>query len=425
MINDLHQTKMSSTYVINVEIQGIDTLALVDMEEPFSVVTSGFLRNLNIGYNNVELNKKLIVLSGKILESVGMFKEIFILGNAPVEYSVQIIHADLPSLLFGRDWFDDHYARYGKSMKHIYITSQQRRLRIPLIDEEELELNENIEITETCSEATIEEQLIDLSEKSAISITPLETAHVSSDIFEIDGGMFQKDFSQSHVKLNEIEQEIIVQNDDLWKDDIIDEILMCYIEEEIDEKKSFMVDSFEQLPSNLLNEIFEWLTIADLRNMAQVNRFFNNHVALMKSDKNLKLSQEIYYHDIGQEASYYLGQTYHLINELIGKDAIRKPEKVSDIFYLDDHAKFSQNIQGDQTLDTFRPQLRNIVQKSTMDGQKTESSVTITKRSHMWNQRGHVIKKFILGPKFRMHDKNFRNSNIHMCRSLIKEKLVH
>ena len=59
-----------------------------------------------------------------------------------------------------------------------------------------------------------------------------------------------------------------------------------------------------------------------------------------------------------------------------------------------------------------------------MDRQKIESSAAIIKRSYMWNQRGHVIKKFILGPKFRMHDKNFRNSNIHMYRSLIKEKLV-
>ena len=67
---------MSSTYVINVEVQGIDALALVDMEEPFSVVTTGFLRNLDLDFNNVELKKRLIVLSGKILESVGMFKEI-------------------------------------------------------------------------------------------------------------------------------------------------------------------------------------------------------------------------------------------------------------------------------------------------------------------------------------------------------------
>ena len=130
--------------MINITIQGNDVPVLVDTEEPFSVVTTGFLKNLDLNYHNVELNNKLILLCGKVLESVGMFKETFILGNASFEYSVRIIHADLPFLLLGRDWFDDHNARYSKSKRHLYFTSQQKRLRIPLMDllDEEKESNE-------------------------------------------------------------------------------------------------------------------------------------------------------------------------------------------------------------------------------------------------------------------------------------------
>jgi hypothetical protein len=415
----------NETYMINVAIQGTDTCIFIDEEEPFSVVTTGFLKNLDLDWNNIELNKKLIVLYGKVLESEGIFKETFILGNSSLKHSVRIIHADLPFLLFGGDWFDDHYAKYGKSRKYMYFNdNQQRRIRIPLIDlpdEEELELNEdieitkgcseaNIEITEECSEAIIEEQLICLSEESIVSTTMhSELVHVSADIFEIDGEMFQNDFSQEHVEPNRIEQEIIIQDDDLWEDNVIDEILMCYIEEEIDEEKSLMVDPFQQLPSEFLTESFNCLTITDSKDFAQVNRKIVN---LMKNDEILQLSRKLYYSNARQEALYLLKQMYqyiHLDNKFIGKEVIRKFERALDIFYSTDYVKFFWNTQGNQMLNVFRPQLMNNVQKNIMNRQITELNHAKLKKCNIWNQR-HVIKKFILELKFRAHNKYCRNN---------------
>ena len=416
--------------MIDVTIQGTDVHALVDKEEPFSIVTTGLLRNLDLDWNNVELNKKLIVLYGKVLESEGIFKETFILGNSPLERSVQIIHADLPFLLFGRDWFDDHYAKYSKSRNYVYFNdSQQRRIRIPLIDisdEEELELNEDIEITEECSEATMEEQLINLSEESAVLTMHSELA-LSPDIFEIDGEMFQKDFSQSHAELSKIEQEITIQDDDLWEDNIIDEILMCYTEDEVDEEKSFMVDHFPQLPSGLPTKSFDCITVANSEDIAQVNRIMNEHMTLIKSDEILQPSQESYYPNARQEALYFLEQTYqyiHLADKFIEKEAIQKFEKVFDMIYSSDYARLYWNIQGDQMFDVFRPQLMNNVQKCVMDRQITELSYAKLKKCYIWNQRGNIMKKFILELKSRIYNEYRRNISPYTCKDWKNEKLV-
>jgi len=159
------------------------------------------------------------------------------------------------------------------------------------------------------------------------------------------------------------------------------------------------------------------LTIADLKNVTQVNRLFNEHVFLMKSDKTLLL-QNPYHSDVEQEK-------IHLVTELIEKASTRKFEKISVIFYSLDYVRFFQNAQENQMLNMFRLQLMNRVQENIMDRQKTELNFTMMKDCYIWKQREHMLEKCILEPKLGIHDKNCRNSGgIHMCKSWKKEKLA-
>ena len=119
-------------------INGINTLAVVDVSAHYSVITTEFLDELNITCNNVKFIRERIILYEKhnteILGKIKRFE--FILKNTLLHHDVYILDSKLPLLLLGQDWMNKHEIRYNISRTHLILKHQFGKICTPIYQQE-------------------------------------------------------------------------------------------------------------------------------------------------------------------------------------------------------------------------------------------------------------------------------------------------
>ena len=84
------------TYKIQIEIDGVSTIALIDKREPYSFMTTPFARALNF-------KPKRCNSTGPIIGRVPCFS--FSVNNKEMSFSMDVLsNEEIPILMLGKDW---------------------------------------------------------------------------------------------------------------------------------------------------------------------------------------------------------------------------------------------------------------------------------------------------------------------------------